>query len=420
MQPIAMIALLCAIAGPAGAAELTLQAVLDAARSNVDVALASGALAAARADVASASHAPLPVLSAKLTTIDLQNGIGGGNALTQKRIDKSVGMDFTWERGDKRRLRTDAAQHAAAAAQADLEDVRLQQSLAASAAFYDLLAANERVDEVSGIEKSAVALSQTAARRLQAGDIGAQDAARSEIEAQRAQADLDASRLDRRRAAMALTLLTGLALDTEAPALASAWPPPDNAATGAADLADAVERRPDVQAARERVQAARAAFDGARALKKSDVTWGTSLDHYPGTSSRLLEVRMQMPLQWGYGYEGELRRAQAQLAQAEDALSKARRSGTIELQRLQAELLAAAQRRGRYESDILPRARRVADMAELAHRRGALSLTDLLDARRTLRATLLEASAARADHAKALTAWQLRAAPAGAVERRPL
>ena len=57
------------------------------------------------------------------------------------------------------------------------------------------------------------------------------------------------------------------------------------------------------------------------------------------------------------------------------------------------------------------RARQVAQNAELAYSKGALPLSDLLDARRTLRATALEALSARQDHAKALGAWQLRAQP---------
>ena len=56
----------------------------------------------------------------------------------------------------------------------------------------------------------------------------------------------------------------------------------------------------------------------------------------------------------------------------------------------------------------MPRSRAVSERAELAYRKGALPLTDLLDARRTLRAVLLDALAARADLAKASGAWQLR------------
>ena len=43
-----------------------------AARDNSDVALAGHALAAARADILAADHAPAPVLSAKAASIDLQ------------------------------------------------------------------------------------------------------------------------------------------------------------------------------------------------------------------------------------------------------------------------------------------------------------------------------------------------------------
>ena len=120
---------------------------------------------------------------------------------------------------------------------------------------------------------------------------------------------------------------------------------------------------------------------------------------------------MQMPLQWGYDYEGEIGRAQAQLTQAQDNQEKVVRAATAEMQRLHLEALSSAQRARRYDTEILPRARQVADGAELAYRKGAMSLTDLLDARRTLRATLIEALSARTEAAKASGAWQLRARP---------
>lgn len=120
---------------------------------------------------------------------------------------------------------------------------------------------------------------------------------------------------------------------------------------------------------------------------------------------------MQMPLQWGYQYQGEIARAEAVVDLAQDALEKTRRTALSELQRLQQELLTAAQRAQRYDTDILPQSRKVAAGADLAYSKGALSLTDLLDARRTLRATLLEALNARTDFAKARSAWLLRTQP---------
>jgi cobalt-zinc-cadmium efflux system outer membrane protein len=77
------------------------------------VSLARRALAAAQGDVLAADHAPAHTIITKAASIDLQNGIGGGNLFSQKRIDKSIGVDWTWERGNKRELRTASAQRSA-------------------------------------------------------------------------------------------------------------------------------------------------------------------------------------------------------------------------------------------------------------------------------------------------------------------
>jgi len=169
-----------------------------------------------------------------------------------------------------------------------------------------------------------------------------------------------------------------------------------------------------VAAAEARERAARAALDGALALRRNDVTVGASVDHFPGTPTRQLELRLSMPLAGvlgGYGYEGEIARAQAQLAQAGDQLEKTRRAAATETLRLRHDLESAALRAAGYVDDIVPRARQIAANAEFAYSRGALSLADLIDARRTLRNVLIEEIAARAEHARVLAAWQLRQAP---------
>ena len=150
------------------------------------------------------------------------------------------------------------------------------------------------------------------------------------------------------------------------------------------------------------------------AQRRNDVTVGTSLNHQPGTSRAMLELRLQMPLAGvlgNYAYEGEIARAQAQLSQAGDELDRTRRQAAVEQARLREDLDASAARVQAFDADIVPRARRVADMSELAYGRGAVPLVELVDARRTLRSVLLDQIAARADHARALAAWQLRAQP---------
>ncbi len=410
--------ILCACwLGVAGAAQaqapapVTLPQALAAARDNVEVAIARSGLAAARADILAANHAPAPVLSAKAASIDLDNGIGPG-WLGRKRIDKSIGIDWTWERGNKRALRTRTARQLAEAAQSDVDDTIQQQLLAAQGAFFDLLAAQERVLLVDEMAQTARQLAATAARRTRAGDLAAQDTSRIEIEAARAAADAEAALLERQRAALALAPLIGRGDAGARLQAVGAWAlPAPPAATDAAALAAS---RPEVLAAAARLRAAQAALDSARALRKADVTWGVSYDHYPGTSRALVELRAQMPLQWGYEFEGEIGRALAELRQAEDTQEKVLRATTTELQRLRLEAATALALAERYASEILPRARDVARTAEQAYQRGGIDLTDLLDARRTLRATLLEALAARQEAAKAAGAWQLRS-QAGAV-----
>lgn len=392
-----------------GTPTLTLAQALAAARDNSDVALARHALAGARADVLAADHAPAPVLSTKAASIDLQNGVGGGNVVTRKRIDKSIGIDWTWERGDKRALRTLAAQRALDAAQSDVQDMQTQQLQAALSAYYDLLAAQERLRETREIERGMAELDRVANLRLKAGDLARQDAARTRIEAERARADSELAELARTQAAVALAQLTARGPGLQA--CACDWPAQVAGPAPGGDLLAWAESRADVRAALARAQAAQAELDNAMALRKADVTIGASYDHYPGTSNRLVELRAQIPLQWGYRFEGEIGRAQAMLSAAQEALDKTRRLALLDLQSLQQQAASAAQRAAGYENGILPRAREVAQSAELAYAKGAIPLTDLLDARRTLRATALEALAARADYAKAQGSWLLRTEP---------
>ena len=420
---VAVVAGLSSTFAGAQSMELSLAQALKAAHNNVEVALARSAAVAAQADVQAADRAPFPTLSAKFSSIDLQNGNGDGSLLADRRYDKGVGIDWTWERGNKRVLRTESAQRGAAAAQADVEEIQVQQLLAASAAFFDLAAAQDRVMQVEAIAAGTAQIASNAMRRVTAGDLARQEALRLDIESERAKGDVVAATLDRQRAAYALASVLGVApsartlqaradwssLDQSQPEAGGQDGVPANWTDNWTDSRVAV--RADVRAATERVAAARAALDGAGAQKKADITWGMSLDHFPGTSTALLELRMQMPLQFGYHFQGETGRAQAQLTSAQDTLEKMRQMAALELRGLQTQLQSARARRQIYEQDILPRARQVAAQAELAYVKGALTLNDLFDARRTLRATGLEALAARADHAKTLTAWKLRTQP---------
>ncbi|MYN21248.1 TolC family protein, partial [Rugamonas sp. FT107W] len=171
-------------------------------------------------------------------------------------------------------------------------------------------------------------------------------------------------------------------------------------------------RRPDVQAAQDRLEAARAARKLALAQRSGDVTVGVQFEHYPASaanpqgSGNSYGVALQIPLQWRYAYQGEIRAAEVALDIAGENLDKARRQARAEL------LLGAEQARGawlrlrRSEDELLPAARQSAAAAEYAFNRGAMGIMDVLDVRRSERAAQLDALAARNDYAKSLAAWR--------------
>ena len=397
---------------------IALSEVLALSRINHDVGMAQSMAKAAQGDVIAADRSPFPVLTSKASSMDLQNGLGPGSLFYDKRIDKSVGIDWTWERGNKRTLRTQTAKALAQSSNLDVEETVIVQQILALNAFFDLFAAQSRADEIIQIAESYVKTFQTAQIRLKTGDISAQEAARISIEYQRALTDVNSAELERQKAALVLAQLTNMQGSplswrvqqswTELGAMSPSQTQKDATANVVAALDDAVDQRSDVISAKTKVDASRAYFELVQSQNKEDITWGASFDHYPGTSNRLLELRLQVPIQWSYGFEGELARAQAQLEQSIGQLEKTRLQAKTEILSLYQDVLISAQRNASYVETIIPQAVAVLKQAEFAYSKGALSLTDLLDARRTYRATRIDAIGVHSELAKAVGIWKLR------------
>jgi len=87
-------------------------------------------------------------------------------------------------------------------------------------------------------------------------------------------------------------------------------------------------------------------------------------------------------------------------------MERTRALARADIARTRADLESAQDRVQRYTDALLKEAQRAADAAEYAYKRGAVGVTDLLDARRTWYATRLDAASAQADYAKALAAWR--------------
>jgi len=246
---------------------------------------------------------------------------------------------------------------------------------------------------------------EAAQLRLKAGDIAASDLSRLKVDALRGENDVRASRADREKAQIALAYFLGreasaASLNAEAP-----WPDPQ-AVAAPENIDDVLDRRPDVRAARLRYEAAKTSRDLAKAARTRDVTVGVSYDHFPTQiNNNTWGVNVSVPLFLLYQFDGEIKRAEIAVNSAEEDLERIRALARADLARSRSDLESARERVERYSESLLKEAQRAADAAEYAYKRGAVGVTDLLDARRTLYATRLDAVSAQADYAKARSAW---------------
>ena len=396
MRLAALFLVVVAFAAPALARDLTLTQVEElVARNNRELLAARRALESADAQTLIAGARPNATFSVNSTSI--ASGVQGAD--TVFRIDQP------FERGDKRTLRLDAASGLRLAAQRDSLDVLRQQLAVARAAYFDLKQAQERaqvLDETAALFGRTLEAAQT---RLKAGDLAAADVAKVEVDQGRAQNDARAARADLARAQLALAYLIGEEAAAAGLAAADDWPAPQRA--DAAVLAEAVEARPDVQAAKARVEAAERLRDLARAQRTRDVTLGAQYERFPGSNPvNSVGFGVSVPLFTGYDFSGDIRKAEVDRYAALDQLDRARAIALAELRRSASDLNSAAERMERFDSTLLAAAGRSSEAVEFAFRRGASSVLEVLDARRTLRAVRLEALTARTDHAKAYAAWR--------------
>jgi cobalt-zinc-cadmium efflux system outer membrane protein len=380
---------------------------LQAARRAVESADAQRLVAGAR---------PNATFSVNTSSISSNPGIGAG-PLGQKQMDTIFRIDQPFERGDKRELRLDAASVMQKAARNDSLDILRQQLAVLHGAYYDLKQAQEKVSVLRETAQLFAGTFEAAQRRLKAGDLAPADVAKVQVDYERAQNDARAAEAERARARLAVGYLTGVERAAGELEATDPWPAPVRADPAAVE--EAIESRPDVLAAKARVEAAEKLRDLAKAQRTRDVTIGAQYERFPGTfPANSVGIGVAVPLFTGYDFSGDIQKAEVDRYAALDAVARARAIAATELRRSASDLNAAAERVERYEQSLLGAAGRSAQAAEFAFQRGAISVLEVLDARRTLRAVQIESVAARADYAKALAAWRASGTTADLLELR--
>ena len=414
-----MTALVCALASSMARADTTepthgwtLAAVLErTVQANRDIQSARRAVDAAQADKTTASVTPPAQFSLLSQAID-PNHLGSGS-LWHRQIDTIARIDKPVERGNKAQWRERAAQAGLAAAEQDKADVMRTQGLTAAQAYWDLKLAQEQMTISEHNWQLAQDSSRAAQLRLAQGDLSRLEATRLAVEADRAANELSQARLQLTQASSALSQVLALERDAGMQTGLQAvdpWPdlgqpsPANRLAPDPAQEEAWLAARPDVQAATRRVEQAQSALSLAESQRSADVTLSVQFEHNPGVGDRLWGVGVAFPLGVDGRQDGPVKRALIAVDEAQSQLEKVKAAALADHRIQQEALDTALARVDRLDKQLLPQAREALKGAEFARQQGALSLQDVLDARRALHAAELDAAMAHADAAKAWTA----------------
>jgi cobalt-zinc-cadmium efflux system outer membrane protein len=299
------------------------------------------------------------------------------------------------------------------AVQSDVVDTERQLGLIVALAYIDLKAAQEKRSatlETSRLMESMLAAAQL---RKSAGDVAGSDVERVRVDALRSQNDVESAKGELATTRHTLALILGITERIDSLEAVDPWvelirPEP----LSDRQFKDIIAQRPDVQAAMARVDAAGAGNRLAQSLQTRDVSVGMQYEHYPQPGDALhsngssVGFSVQVPLFTSYYYNGEILAAQTARTAAEQSLLRARAIADNEIHLAWTALSSAAERVRRNRDELLLAAEKSANAAEFAYKNGAVGIMDVLDARRTLRATRLDALAAQVEFSKAWSAWQ--------------
>jgi cobalt-zinc-cadmium efflux system outer membrane protein len=401
----AVVAFLVAVHGPLASAAATQEPltwrqcvqILD--ESNRALRLSRRQLEATLADVRRADVGPNPNLSASVSN----------TAARHYRVPDSdwiIRLEQLFERGGKRELRVAAARDLARAAGLDIRDIARQQRIVLASSYFDLVAAQQALDLANETAAGYLRLRTAAQRRLQAGDIAEVDVARLRVEEGRALNDARTATANLAQARVGLAAVLGLEGRADGFLATDDFLPLSHPHPDAAALERAIEQRADVAALRARIDALNQTRRLALAQRTRDITIGVQTERSPSLGGNVFGVSATIPLFINNDFTGDIARADADLASAQEDLERVKGLVRTDAARAAALAASALERAQRLEQVSLPEASRAAQAIDFAFSRGAATLTDLFDARRQLVTVRIEALAARADYSKAVLAWR--------------
>jgi cobalt-zinc-cadmium efflux system outer membrane protein len=310
------------------------------------------------------------------------------------------------ETAGKRRLRIESSELSTEAVSFDLQDTTRILTNAVRHSYYSLLLAQKTSNMATENFDRYREILRVNGIRLKVGDISATDFTRIEVESLKAQGDQDQAKTLLNQTRADLLLLLGWPENSLNLTAVETWPQANNAfaKTGQEQLlAQAIERRPDLQAARIRIDQAGKLLSLANRLIIPDVTVNAYYQRDPGnffTDSGGIGFSVPLPL--FYRQAGEISKAQVALQSSELAVKLAEQGVRTDVLKALSAWQSADAISQRFENAVVKRIELLRKAQELAYQKGAVGLLDLIDAERNYKAMMLDYYTALANRS---TAW---------------
>jgi outer membrane protein, heavy metal efflux system len=369
----------------------------------------------AQAQRQTASVRPNPTLTLGAEGFDI---VSPGN-ITNRLF--TVRLDQVFERGNKRALRTEAAEFQVQAADAQVLDATRLQLMQLRQAFSTALLARDNVRVAEENLRLTNDTERLITARVKAGDAPAWDLIKFQTNKVQFQRDLTTTRLAYQQAVRDVLSVLGIPLvpGEEPPLLdviGDLWVPGPVALDTSLEALhqQASLQRPDVQVAQKNLDAAQRTLELARAQRRRDVD--VAVEYQRNGGDNTVGVTMSVPLFWSHKFEGQINQGLAQRQQTNITLEQTRQQVLAEVDKAYQMYQASRHLLQVYTTEALARAEESLRIATASYRQGATSLLELQEAQRTLNQTRLATNQAFFDYRMSL--YQLEQA-VGAPLRSP-
>lgn len=296
--------------------------------------------------------------------------------------ETTLQINQEFELGNKRQARIEAAEHFFSKATADLESKQAEIHADVVAAFYEVLAAQERLELAkSSVEIAGLAL-DAASKRVIAGKSSPVEETKSRIAESAVRIELTQATSQLASSRKRLAALWGNPQPLFANAQGQLAEIPETADIN--DLSGMLENAPAIRAAQIEIAAreAIAEVERSKSIPNVTMTAGVVNNQELGYNQALLGLSVPIPL--FDRNQGNLQEAISRKYKAQDELAALKSRLAADLASQYERLNAARQAAESIKSEILPGAQSAFDAAGKGFKAGKFGFLDVLDAQRTL------------------------------------